>query len=69
MSDKIKIEFAPGCFDQFEGTQEELEELIQHILSMAESGELLENSEEVDFDELDEEELEIIQSFQTRNLQ
>ena len=27
----LKIEFAPGCFDQFEGTQEELEALIAEI--------------------------------------
>ena len=28
---EIKIEFAPGCFDSFEGTQEELEELMKQI--------------------------------------
>lgn len=27
----MKVEFAPGCFDNFEGTQEELEELITAI--------------------------------------
>lgn len=27
----IKLEFAPGCFDNFEGTQEELDELIDAI--------------------------------------
>lgn len=26
-----KVEFAPGCFDGFEGTQEELDELIKAI--------------------------------------
>ncbi len=30
----LKIEFAPGCFDNFEGTQEELDELIQQIETM-----------------------------------
>jgi hypothetical protein len=36
-SDKtIKVEFAPGCFDQFEGTQEELDELIKEIQGMFE---------------------------------
>lgn len=30
----FKIEFAPGCFDNFEGTQEELDEMIKEIQSM-----------------------------------
>lgn len=54
----LKIEFAPGCFDQFEGTQEELDEMIAEIQRMAESGELFENSvqlSEEDFDELPDE--------------
>jgi hypothetical protein len=52
---EIKIEFAPGCFDGFEGTQEELDELIADIKNMIASGELAENSRELteeDFDEL-----------------
>jgi len=28
---KLKIEFAPGCFDEFEGTQEELDGLMFEI--------------------------------------
>lgn len=39
--DKLKIVFEPGAFDDFEGTQEELDELIAEITRMAESGELL----------------------------
>jgi len=37
MSEKkpIKIEFAPGCFDAFEGTQEELDSLIKEITDRA----------------------------------
>lgn len=31
---KIKVEFAPGCFDNFEGTQEELDTLQQEIIDM-----------------------------------
>lgn len=39
MEDKtLKVEFAPGCFDSFEGTQEELAELIAEIHRMVESG-------------------------------
>ena len=55
---KIKIEFAPGAFDSFEGTQEELDELIAEITRMAESGELAEQARSVDLDELLEEEPE-----------
>ena len=54
---KIKIEFVPGCFDDFEGTQEELDELLIEIQRMADTGELFENAVEVtdlDLEELDE---------------
>jgi hypothetical protein len=36
----VKVTFVPGCFDQFDGTQEELDELMQQIQEMADSGEL-----------------------------
>jgi hypothetical protein len=49
---KIQIEFAPGCFDNFDGTQEELDELVAEIRRMAESGELQERSQPVDIDQL-----------------
>lgn len=52
---KLKIEFAPGCFDNFEGTQEELDELIAEIEAMFASGEALENAVPIDLDELLEE--------------
>ena len=29
-----KVEFAPGCFDNFEGTQEELDEFVKEIQDM-----------------------------------
>ncbi len=29
---KMRVEFAPGCFDNFEGTQEELDEFVKHIM-------------------------------------
>ena len=53
-SKKIEVEFAPGCFDAFEGTQEELDALIQEIQHMAESGELEANSRPLEIDELQE---------------
>ena len=46
MTDKkeLKVEFAPGCFDDFDGTQDELQELIAHIRQMASDGTLFEDS-------------------------
>ena len=37
MTDKLKINFAPGCFDNFEGTQEELDAMVTEIQSMFEN--------------------------------
>ena len=51
---KIEIIFAPGCFDHFEGTQEELDQMIQQIKEMAESGELFEKSTAVSFDDIED---------------
>jgi hypothetical protein len=45
---EIKIEFAPGCFDNFDGTQEELQEMIAQIRQMAADGTLEQNSTPVD---------------------
>ena len=56
---KINIEFAPGCFDSFDGTQEELDEMIAEIKSMFESGEIGGNTREVDLDKLMEEDPEL----------
>lgn len=49
---KVRIEFAPGAFDQFEGTQEELDEMIAEIQRIFESGEFKEMSQPLDIDEL-----------------
>jgi hypothetical protein len=54
----LEIVFAPGCFDDFEGTQEELDEMIAEINRLAETGELFERALPVDLDELSDEELE-----------
>lgn len=51
---ELKIEFAPGCFDNFEGTQEELDELIADIKKMIVSGEIHENSREITEDNFDD---------------
>lgn len=55
---QIKIEFAPGAFDEFDGTQEELDEFIAEIQRLVTSGEILEKSNPVDLDELMEEDPE-----------
>lgn len=52
---EMKIEFAPGCFDNFEGTQEELDEMIAEIEKMVADGTFLENSQPLDLDEMFEE--------------
>lgn len=54
---EVKIEFAPGCFDNFEGTQDELNAMIADIERMVKSGELQEKSEPLNIDDLDEDEL------------
>lgn len=57
----MKVVFAEGCFDDFDGSQEELDKLIAHITEMAKSGELLDNSVPVDeFPEIDDEVLELL---------
>ena len=58
---KIRIEFAPGAFDTFDGTQEELDALVAELQRMAESGELAENSVALDdWDDLDDADRDII---------
>lgn len=52
MSKKIEIKFAPGCFDNFSGSQDELDELMAEIQKMADTGELFEQSQPLDIDEL-----------------
>lgn len=47
----FEVVFVPGCFDSFEGTQDELNELVATIKNMIFTGELFENSipvEEID---------------------
>ena len=63
-----KIVFAEGCFDEFDGTQEELNELISQLTAMAESGELLEKSVPVDLDNIDDEDRDIISALNQKNV-
>ena len=60
MTDEKKpkeIVFMPGCFDSFEGTQEELDELVAEIKQIFEPGEP--PGKEIDLEQLAEEDPEI----------
>ena len=48
---KPEIKFAPGCFDNFEGTQEELQDMLAQLHQMVEDGTLFENSVPIDPEE------------------
>ena len=63
---KPKLVFTPGCFDNFDGTQEELDEFIAEIKQMFESGEYLEKS--VPISELDLDDIEDLDEGQERKL-
>jgi len=58
----VKVHFTPGCFDSFEGTQEELDEMIAEINAMF-AGKTKEDLEAmsnvVDIDQLLEEDPEL----------
>jgi hypothetical protein len=62
---KIHIEFAPGAFDNWDGTQEELDAFVAEIQRLAESGELEELSVPLDdegLEELTDEEIAAIEA-------
>ena len=63
--DEMKIVFDPGCFDHFDGTQEELDELVAMVKDMFEGKtheEIKAMSKPVDLDELMEEEPELAEA-------
>jgi hypothetical protein len=70
---ELKVVFAPGCFDTFEGSQEELDELMAEIGRLITTGELFEQATPLNLDEMTDEELrEIAEDFgqaDKRNLQ
>ena len=51
MTDKLKVIFAEGCFDDFDGTQEELAEFIADIQNMANNGTLMDGAVQLREDE------------------
>jgi hypothetical protein len=44
MTDKLKIVFAEGCFDGFDGTEEELAAMLADLHQMVEDGTLMDNA-------------------------
>ena len=55
MSEKeIKVTFAPGAFDTFDGTQEELDTLMADIMEMFKTGDFKDNVHLITEDEFDE---------------
>ena len=48
---KPKIIFHPGCFDNLDISQEELDKIVEELEQMVEDGTLLENSREIDEDD------------------
>lgn len=48
---KMKIVFDPGCFDNFEGTQEDLDSIIAELTQLVESGELMSKAVPLDPDD------------------
>jgi len=51
--EEMQLEFAPGCFDDFEGTQEELDQLIEQIKDMFAQGKFLTESRPLTDEEFD----------------
>lgn len=51
---EFEVVFFPGCFDDFDGTQEELDQLIAEITAMVQSGKVAEMLEEISVEELED---------------
>lgn len=66
MTKEIKIEFAEGCFDEFEGTQEELAELIAELQNKIQNGTLFEDARELSPEEAEQLGLDIRAKKETR---
>lgn len=48
MTNKLKVVFAPGCFDDMDMSQEELDEFVKMIQNKVEDGTLFEESRQLD---------------------
>lgn len=57
--EELEVQFADSFFDKFDGTDEELQELIQILTDKIKDGSLFEEAELIDEQELDDEEAEM----------
>ncbi len=51
MTEKLKLVFAEGCFDDFNGTEEELAEMLADIHQMIADGTIMDNAIPLDPEE------------------
>lgn len=64
MNKKLKIQFDPAFFETFDGSEEDLKEIMAEITEMFQNitpEELKEASQPVDWDNMDPEEAELLQ--------
>jgi hypothetical protein len=52
MTKKPELLFSPGCFDEFEGTQEELNNMLLEIHAMVNNGTFMDGAEELTEEEV-----------------
>jgi hypothetical protein len=60
---KPKIVFEPGCFDHLDVSQDELDEIVNMLTELSESGELEANSRvltDEDLEAMDDDEIEML---------
>lgn len=63
MTDKeIKIVFSPGCFDNFDGTQDELDQLVKEIRDMVSDGSLFDEARPLTEEDLNDLPPEVLES-------
>lgn len=55
-----KVVFADGCFDQFEGTQQELDDLVAEINRLVSTGEIFQHATPLTVDDLDSDQLVVL---------
>ncbi|MCA6384947.1 MAG: hypothetical protein IM620_15860 [Cytophagales bacterium] len=60
--EEIEIKFEKSFFDSFEGTDAELQEVMQKVIDMVKNETLVESSESVDIDDLPDDEQEALAS-------
>ena len=65
----LEVVFMPGCFDSFEGSQEELDEMIAMIQAKVADGSILTESRVIGEIEMDDEIMEQIEKGINRQLQ